>query len=75
MSYNDTDIATYALSLRKINKATVRSTLSLMPWLGDYTRSWTDDDIAKELGLTKEELDYIHEEMKPFGWKCAKKLK
>lgn len=29
----------------------------------------TEEEIAKELGLTDEEVDYIHEEMKPFGWK------
>lgn len=75
VSYLDTDIATYAMSLRKINKASVKSTFSLMPWLGDYTRSWNDDQIAAELGLTKEELEYIHEEMKNFGWKCAKRAK
>ena len=69
----ETDIAMFALSICKSNRHIIQSTLSLIPWLGDYTRSWNDDQIAAELGLTKEELDYIHEEMKNFGWKCAKK--
>ena len=69
----ETDIAMFAINVQKSNRAIIPSTLSYIPWLGDYTRSWNDDQIAAELGLTKEELDYIHEEMKNFGWKCAKK--
>lgn len=71
----ETDIAMFSISVWKINRNIYPETLSYIPWLGDYTRSWTDEDIAKELGLTREELDYIHEEMKNFGWKCAKKAK
>ena len=68
----ETDIAMFAINVQKSNRAIIPSTLSYIPWLGDYTRSWNDDQIAAELGLTKEELDYIHEEMKNFGWKCSK---
>ena len=71
----ETDIAMFALSICKSNRHIIQSTISYIPWLGDYTRSWNDDQIAAELGLTKEEVDYIHEEMKNFGWKCAKKAK
>ena len=71
----ESDISTFALYVTKSIKAIIPSVLSLMPWLNYYTRSWTDEDIAEELCLTKEELDYIHEEMKNFGWKCAKKVK
>lgn len=71
----ETDIAMFALSICKANRHIIQTTISYIPWLNDYTRAWTDEDIAKELGLTKEELDYIHEEMKNFGWKCAKKAK
>ena len=63
----------FALSILKVNRKILQSTVSYIPWLSDYTRSWNDDQIAAELCLTKEELDYIHEEMKNFGWKCAKK--
>ena len=31
--------------------------------------------IQKELGLTDEEVEYIHEEMKDFGWKAQPKKK
>ena len=31
-------------------------------------------EIAKELGLTQEEVDYIHEEMKDFGYKARKQV-
>lgn len=71
----ETDISMFALHVQKSNRAIIPSTVSYIPWLSDYTRSWTDEDIARELGLTDEELDYIHEEMKNFGWKCAKKIK
>ena len=71
----ETDIAMFALFVHKVNRNIYPNTISYIPWLGDYTRSWTDEDIAEELGLTKEELDYIHEEMKNFGWKCAKRTK
>lgn len=70
----ESDISTFALYVTKSIKAIIPSTISLMPWLSDYTRSWNDDQIAAELGLTREELEYIHDEMKSFGWKCAKKI-
>lgn len=44
---------------------------TLMPWFGDYTHKWTEEMIAQELGLTEDEVKYIHEEMKNFGWKAA----
>ena len=69
----ETDIEMFALYTLKSHRRVKKEYLILMPWLSDYTRSWNDDQIAAELGLTKEELDYIHEEMKNFGWKCAKK--
>lgn len=71
----ETDIAMFALYVHKSNCMIKKRYFSLMPWLGDYTRSWNDDQIAAELGLTREEVDYIHEEMKNFGWKCEKKGK
>ena len=40
--------------------------LKLIPYLNDYTHPWTDKEICKELGLTKEEYNYICEEMKPY---------
>ena len=71
----ETDISAFALYAAKISSNLNSKDIALMPLLGDYTRSWNDDQIAAELGLTKEELDYIQEEMKNFGWKCAKRAK
>ena len=71
----ETDVSTFALYVLKVRSQVKNVFLEYIPWLNDYTRSWNDDQIAAELGLTKEELDYIHEEMKNFGWKCAKRTK
>ena len=30
--------------------------IASVPYMPDYTRPWSDEDIAKELGLTDEEL-------------------
>ena len=46
---------------------------SHIPYLTDYTKHWTEQEIANELRLTHKEVDYIHEEMKPFGWKAQPK--
>ena len=73
ISYTETDIVMFALFTSKDNNNQTPSMLALIPWLGDYTKQWTEDEIANELGLTKEEVDYIHEEMKPFGWKTQPK--
>ena len=63
----------FAHYICKTNQANNNQNIALIPWFGDYTKQWTEDMIAKELGLTQEEVDYIHEEMKPFGWKAQPK--
>lgn len=68
----ETDISMFALFIGKQNQANPIVAVSLMPWLGDYTHVWTNDMIAAELGLTCEEIDYICDTMKNFGWKCQK---
>lgn len=65
----ETDILMFALYIGKVHNKNNAVTLSLIPWFGDYTHEWTEDMIQKELGLTDEEVAYIHEEMKEFGWK------
>lgn len=67
------DVSMFALFIGKQNQANPIVALSLMPWMGDYTHPWTNEAIAAELGLTKEEYDYIEAEMKDFGWKCQRK--
>lgn len=75
IAYTETDIVMFALFTSKDNNNQTPSMLALIPWLGDYTKPWTEEEIANELGLTQEEVDYIHEEMKNFGWKAAPKKK
>lgn len=67
----ETDILMFANYIGKINNSTTQYSLSIIPWFNDYTHEWTEEMIAQELGLTDEEVKYIHEEMKNFGWKAA----
>lgn len=69
----ETDILMFALYIVKFNNNMNRGETDNMPWFGDYTKEWTEPMIQKELGLTDEEVEYIHEEMKPFGWKAQPK--
>lgn len=71
----ETDILMFAHYISKINNANNNQVLDIIPWFGDYTHEWTEEAIAKELNLTQEEVNYIHEEMKEFGWKAAPKKK
>ena len=73
IAYTETDIVMFALFTSKDNNNQTPSMLALIPWLGDYTKQWTEEEIANVLKLTPEEVDYIHEEMKPFGWKAQPK--
>ena len=36
----------------------------LLPWLGDYTHMWTDEDLYKYFNLTPEEIAIIEDEIK-----------
>lgn len=44
------------LSIVKINQNLDRGELEYLPYLPTYTHEWTDEMVAKELGLTDEEL-------------------
>lgn len=67
----ETDIFMFLLYCVKMNNNNHRGECKYLPWFSDYTHKWSELQIAQELGLTKEEIDYIHEEMKDFGWKAA----
>lgn len=71
ISSTETDICMFALFISKNNNANSEGAMELMPWFDDYTHEWTEEMIAQELGLTDEEVKYIHKEMKNFGWKAA----
>ena len=46
-----------------VSKITTNNTgivLKYMPWLGDYKKHWTEDEIATAINLTQEEVDYNH---------------
>lgn len=73
IKYTESDIIGFSIFITKNNNTTTTPMLEMIPYLGDYTKEWTDKEIAKEIGLTNKELKYIYEEMKDFGWKCAKR--
>ena len=55
-----------------VSKITTNNTgivLKYMPWLGDYKKHWTKDEIVIAINLTQEEVDYNHQEMKNYSWK------
>jgi len=65
----ETDIISYGMLVSKITTNNTGIVLKYMPWLGDYKKHWTEDEIATAINLTQEEVDYIHQEMKNYGWK------
>lgn len=73
MKCYDTDVMMFILYCVKINNNNHRGEMKYLPWFGDYTNELTEHSICTELQLTHEELDYVHEEMKNFGWKCYNK--
>lgn len=73
IDFCNSDIIMYSLYLVKYGKNNNQGELGNMPWFDDYTKQWSEKEIAKKLKLTKEEVDYIHQEMKNFGWKTKGK--
>ena len=71
ISCYETDIMMFMLYCVKMNNNNHRGECAYIPWFGDYTKQWTETEIAKKLKLTKEEVEYIHQEMTNFGWKAA----
>ena len=67
---NEYDVMEFAQFMGKSNSNIF---LELTPWFDDYTVLRTENEIAKKLKLTKEEVEYIHQEMKNFGWKVKSK--
>lgn len=70
----NTDIMYFVVYTFKDDRNLTMYLFSHIPYLKDYTHVWTEQEIANELGLTQKEVDYIHEEMKPFGWKAQPKV-
>ena len=72
VNYCDSDIVMFAIYLSKTSFNINSKTFNSVPCMPTYIKAWTDDEIAKEIGLTDEEVAYIHEEMKDFGYKAMK---
>ena len=71
---NDVNMISYNPSMKQIKTGNIAS----VPYMPTYTRPWTDEDVAKELGLTEEELawainwipDYYPEDAEKYAkWK------
>ena len=69
VSYVNTDIFEYMILIQKNSMNTDKWLFKKIPYMPTYSKIWSEDEIAKELGLSDEELNYIHDEMKNFGWK------
>ena len=50
--------------LCNITKAQQNLNPGLLPWLGDYTHTWTDDDLYKYFNLSDDEIKIIEDEIK-----------
>ncbi len=65
----------FSLSLYKIGRDKFFGEFASVPYMPTYERPWTDEDVAKELGLTDEELawainwipDYYPEDKEKYG--------
>ena len=45
-------------------KVDIHANIQALPWLGDYTHTWTDDDLYKYFELTDDEIKIIESEIK-----------
>jgi hypothetical protein len=59
LQYLKTKFARFCLSIYKRNVSIFRGELASVPYMPTYTRPWSDDECAKELGLTDEELKWM----------------
>lgn len=75
LEYINTDIIYFIIFATKDDRNNTPYIFSKIPLMDNYNIIWTDKMIADEIGLTEEEVDYIHEEMKNFGWKAAPRKK
>jgi len=62
--YMKTKFYRFLLSLRVITQHINRDKFSWVPDMGDYTRSYTDQDLYQHFGLTRKEIDHIEKTIK-----------
>lgn len=63
-SYYATKFLRFLVSLRKITQDAIRSTYTWVP-VQSWDRQWTDKELYKKYGLTKEDIDYIESVIRP----------
>lgn len=71
VNYCNTDIIMFIIYAYK-RSLSQSSNLQYIPYLSTYAETWTELELMTEFELTKAEINYIHEEMKDFGWKTRK---
>lgn len=59
ITYGETKIVRFLLSLVKFNTNLIAGRpMRIIPWM-DFTKTWTDEKLIKEFGISKELWDYI----------------
>lgn len=66
-SYMGTQFFRFMLTLMRASQHVTRSIYSLVP-LQDFSRRWTDDDLAKKYSLTEGDREFIDRFVKPVAW-------
>lgn len=72
VKWANSDIFGYLILVQKHSIGMDKWLFKSIPYF-DFTKKWDDVKRCKELKLTKEEYNYIVEEMKDFGWKVKTK--
>jgi site-specific DNA-methyltransferase (adenine-specific) len=63
-SYLQTRFFRFLVSLRKNTQHATRSTYTWVP-VQDWTKNWSDKDLYKKYGITKDEVDFIESMIRP----------
>ena len=69
-NFTETDIFMFILYSYKTG---LPQPLTKLPWMESYKNDIDDKYLTKYFHLTKEEVEYIHQEMANFGWKAKGK--
>ena len=64
MSYISTKMFRFLVMLKKQTQHALRGVYSLVPIL-DFSKSWSDEELFKRYGITKEEQDFIDTMIRP----------
>lgn len=67
-----TDIVCFIINHYKTQMANNEILFKLLPCPPSTNGDYSDEVLMKHFNLTKEEMDWIHSEMKDFGWKVNK---